>query len=86
MHALLAAFVRNEPPPEQSDAHWLLDFYGSFMSCSGEDTTERALECLAKVHSCDGAAYWVAFMQQLTWMVTAFLAKKQLPVVIMCRA
>lgn len=44
-----AAFVRNEPPPEQNDAHWLLDFYSSFMSCSAEDTTERALECLAKV-------------------------------------
>jgi hypothetical protein len=44
-----AAFVRNEPPPEQNDAHWLLDFYSSFMSCSADDTTERALECLAKV-------------------------------------
>jgi hypothetical protein len=44
-----AAFVRNEPPPEQNDAHWLLDFYSSFMSCSPQDTTDRALECLAKV-------------------------------------
>jgi hypothetical protein len=44
-----AAFVRNEPPPEQNDAHWLLDFYTSFMSSSAEDTTDKALECLAKV-------------------------------------
>jgi hypothetical protein len=43
------AFVRNEPPPEENDAHWLLDFYASFMSCNSEDTTDRALECLAKV-------------------------------------
>lgn len=43
------AFVRNEDPPEQNDAHWLLDFYSSFMSCSPQDTTDRALECLAKV-------------------------------------
>lgn len=46
---LAAAFIRNEPPPEQNDAHWLLEFYSSFMSCNAEDTTERALECLAKV-------------------------------------
>eukprot|EP00878_Enallax_costatus_P026617 GHUV01028570.1.p1 GENE.GHUV01028570.1~~GHUV01028570.1.p1 ORF type:complete len:213 (+),score=48.43 GHUV01028570.1:85-723(+) len=44
-----AAFVRNEPPPEESDAHWLLDFYSSFMSCNSEDTTDKALECLSKV-------------------------------------
>jgi hypothetical protein len=44
-----AAFVRNEPPPEQNDAHWLLDFYTSFMSSSADDTTDKALECLAKV-------------------------------------
>eukprot|EP00775_Hariotina_reticulata_P003489 gene3489-3759_t len=43
------AFVRNEPPLEQNDAHWLLDFYTSFMSCHAQDTTDRALECLAKV-------------------------------------
>jgi hypothetical protein len=50
-HVLVAAaaFVRNEDPPEQNDAHWLLDFYSSFMSCSPQDTTDRALECLAKV-------------------------------------
>ncbi|WIA08067.1 hypothetical protein OEZ86_010706 [Tetradesmus obliquus] len=44
------AFVRNEDPPEQNDAHWLLDFYTSFMSSSSaDDTTGKALECLAKV-------------------------------------
>ncbi|KAF8072401.1 histone H3 [Scenedesmus sp. PABB004] len=43
------AFVRGEEPPEKNDAHWLLDFYSSFMSAHAEDTTDRALECLAKV-------------------------------------
>lgn len=43
------AFIRNEPPLEQNDAHWLLDFYTSFMSCNSQDTTDRALECLSKV-------------------------------------
>lgn len=44
------AFIRNEPPLEQNDAHWLLDFYTSFMSCNSQDTTDRALECLSKVN------------------------------------
>lgn len=45
------AFVRNEPPPEENDAHWLLDFYASFIGANagGGDTTDRALECLARV-------------------------------------
>jgi hypothetical protein len=43
------AFLRNEPPPEQNDAHWLLDFYTSFMSCHAQDTTDRVLDCLAQV-------------------------------------
>jgi hypothetical protein len=44
--------VRNEAPPEANDAAWLLDFYASFMSCNADDTTERALECLARVRFC----------------------------------
>lgn len=59
------AFVRNEPPLEANDAHWLLDFYATFnpessSSSSGaanaedarqeaEDTAQRALECLSQV-------------------------------------
>lgn len=43
------AFVRNEPPPEANDAEWLLDFYASFVACSANETTDRALECLAKI-------------------------------------
>ncbi|KAG2435647.1 hypothetical protein HXX76_006849 [Chlamydomonas incerta] len=43
------AFVRNEPPLEANDAAWLLDFYGTFGRGASESTTERALECLARV-------------------------------------
>lgn len=47
------AFMRNEPPPEASDAAWLLDFYSSFIgdTCDALDTTHRALECLAQACS-----------------------------------
>lgn len=57
------AFVRNEPPLEVDDAHWLLDFYNTFnphraeaaagnaddARAMAEATAQRALECLAKV-------------------------------------
>lgn len=51
------AFVRNEPPLEADDAHWLLDFYSTFDSQAAEEegkeaaaaTTQRALECLAQI-------------------------------------
>lgn len=43
------AFMRNDPPPEENDAHWLLDFYDSFRSSSEDDVLERALECLSMV-------------------------------------
>eukprot|EP00879_Flechtneria_rotunda_P004908 GHRR01005182.1.p1 GENE.GHRR01005182.1~~GHRR01005182.1.p1 ORF type:complete len:270 (+),score=92.34 GHRR01005182.1:154-963(+) len=43
------AFIRNEPPPEQNDAYWLLDFYKSFMSANAADATDTALDCLSKV-------------------------------------
>lgn len=53
-----AAFVRNEPPLEADDAHWLLDFYSTFDAEvaieeegreAGAATTQRALECLARI-------------------------------------
>lgn len=47
------AFVRNDPPLEMDDAHWLLDFYGTFQHPGDEggasSAAERALECLARV-------------------------------------
>ncbi|KXZ55665.1 hypothetical protein GPECTOR_2g1215 [Gonium pectorale] len=43
------AFVRNEPPLEENDAHWLLDFYGTFGKPSSDSSTERALECMAQI-------------------------------------
>ncbi|KAG2501687.1 hypothetical protein HYH03_000189 [Edaphochlamys debaryana] len=44
------AFVRNEPPLEENDAHWLLDFYNTFGKPGSTDsTTERALECMAQI-------------------------------------
>lgn len=52
--------MRNEPPPEASDAAWLLEFYSSFIgdTCNTLDTTHRALECLAQVK---GAFSFVIF-------------------------
>ncbi|GFR48841.1 hypothetical protein Agub_g10794 [Astrephomene gubernaculifera] len=43
------AFVRNEPPLEENDAHWLLDFYSTFGKPSSSNTTDRALECMAQI-------------------------------------
>jgi asparagine synthetase B (glutamine-hydrolysing) len=42
--------VRNDPPVEVNDAHWLLDFYSSFPEESDKDDhTERALQCLSQI-------------------------------------
>lgn len=44
------AFIRNVPPLEANDAHWLLDFYSSFSSAtSSNDITEEVLGCLSKI-------------------------------------
>mmetsp|Transcript_12018 Transcript_12018/g.25842 ORF Transcript_12018/g.25842 Transcript_12018/m.25842 type:complete len:293 (-) Transcript_12018:644-1522(-) len=47
------AFVRNTEPPEADDAHWLLDFYDSFISTdsphSHEEILQSALECLSEI-------------------------------------
>lgn len=48
------AFLRNDPPAEADDAHWLLDFYRSFCTADVEElqpssVMDRALECLSKV-------------------------------------
>lgn len=43
------AFMRNDPPPEENDAHWLLDFYDTFRDSAEKDVLETALECLANV-------------------------------------
>eukprot|EP00877_Chromochloris_zofingiensis_P011519 jgi/Chrzof1/6620/Cz19g03010.t1 len=40
----------NAAHDEPSDAHWLLDFYLSFMGCLANDVTAKALECLSQVH------------------------------------
>lgn len=37
------------PPPEENDAHWLLDFYASFMDYQGEDMAQNALRCLSQI-------------------------------------
>lgn len=49
------AFVRGQAPPEEDDAHWLLDFYRTFTDPDveqaegvlGEDVMTKALDCLA---------------------------------------
>uniref|UniRef100_A0A7S0WRI6 DUF3700 domain-containing protein n=1 Tax=Chlamydomonas leiostraca TaxID=1034604 RepID=A0A7S0WRI6_9CHLO len=50
------AFLRNEAPPEENDAHWLLDFYRTFTTAEGpadlsdgEEVMSKALECLAAI-------------------------------------
>lgn len=56
------AFVRNEEPAEEDDAHWLLDFYSTFTKPAADDMDEhgsagsaseavlsQALECLASL-------------------------------------
>lgn len=43
------AFMQNAPPLEVDDAHWLLDFYGTFMDCTSFDITETALDKLSQV-------------------------------------
>ena len=49
-----AAFIRNEPPPEVDDAHWLLDFYATFVDyATSSDITDIALERLAQVGQAD---------------------------------
>lgn len=51
------AFVRNEAPAEEDDAHWLLDFYRTFTDpdvdqeegVMGQSVMVKALECLASL-------------------------------------
>lgn len=49
MSAAHDAFIRNDKPLEENDAHWLLDYYATFHGEGQEDTAERALQCLAKI-------------------------------------
>lgn len=44
------AFVRNTPPLEEDDAHWLLDFYDTFPDATTEDIQEQALQCLSQIN------------------------------------
>lgn len=43
------AFVKNEPPPELNDAHWLLDFYASFLDFSPSEVADTVLRRLTQV-------------------------------------
>ncbi|GLI67982.1 hypothetical protein VaNZ11_012193 [Volvox africanus] len=43
------AFVRNVPPLEENDAHWLLDFYSTFGKPTGDSTAAHALECMGQI-------------------------------------
>lgn len=54
------AFMRNVEPPEKNDAHWLLDFYDSFITpgAGTRDIADTALECLSQVM---GAFAWVIY-------------------------
>lgn len=57
------AFMRGAPPPEASDAAWLLDFYSSFFTGGAieEDADMRALESLGRVA---GSFAFVIFDEQ----------------------